>query len=87
MRIGLRILSPKINDQSARTMVYNEIKSLLPDITDVNLRKRTFKAKKIHTLFEGIGIDKIRQITYSANAISSLKVSQIQNIINHFPQA
>lgn len=56
-------------------MVYTEIKLLLPDITDVNLRKRTFKAKKIHTLFEGIQIDKIRQITYSANAIISLKVS------------
>ncbi|CAG8457141.1 15728_t:CDS:2, partial [Racocetra fulgida] len=28
--------------------------------------------------------DKIRQITYSANTISSLKDDQIQNIINHF---
>ncbi|RHZ63142.1 hypothetical protein Glove_332g29 [Diversispora epigaea] len=27
----------KINNQSARTLVYNEIKTLLPDITDVNL--------------------------------------------------
>ncbi|CAG8814687.1 15590_t:CDS:2, partial [Gigaspora rosea] len=53
---------------------------------DVNLRKRSFKAKKVYTLFEGIGIDKIRQITYSANAISSLKDDQIQNIINHFPK-
>ncbi|RHZ61215.1 hypothetical protein Glove_349g11 [Diversispora epigaea] len=29
----------KIDDQSARTLVYNEIKTLLPDITDVNLRQ------------------------------------------------
>jgi len=35
-----------IDDQSARTIVYNEIKSLLPDITDVNLRKMTSRAKK-----------------------------------------
>ena len=61
-------------------MVYNEIKLLLPDISDMNLRKRTFKAKKIHTLFEGIGIDKIRQITYSANKLSKLIDMQIDTI-------
>ncbi|CAH1769987.1 7163_t:CDS:1, partial [Entrophospora sp. SA101] len=75
-----------IGDQSARTLVYNEIKLLLPDITNVNLRQRTFKAKKIYTLFMGIGIDRIRQVTYGANAISSLKDDQIQNIINRFPK-
>ncbi len=48
----------------------------------MNLHKRTFKAKK--SLFKGIGIDKIRQITYNVNAISSLKDSQIQNILNRF---
>ena len=73
-----------IDDQSARTIVYNEIKSLLPDITDVNLRKITSRAKKVYILYEGIGIDKISQITYSASAISSLKDIQIQNIINNF---
>ncbi|CAH1771077.1 4704_t:CDS:1, partial [Entrophospora sp. SA101] len=36
----------KIDDQSARTLVYNEIRLLLPDTPDVNLRNRTFKAKK-----------------------------------------
>ncbi|CAG8625062.1 3175_t:CDS:2, partial [Racocetra fulgida] len=75
-----------IDDQSARTIVYNEIKSLLPDITDVNLRKITSRAKKAYILYEGIGIDKISQITYSASAISSLKDNQIQNIINDFPK-
>ncbi|RHZ71211.1 hypothetical protein Glove_261g90 [Diversispora epigaea] len=73
-----------IDDQSARTIVYNEIKSLLPDITDVNLCKITHRAKKVYILYEGIGIDKISQITYSASAISSLKDIQIQNIINDF---
>ncbi|CAH1768954.1 4928_t:CDS:1 [Entrophospora sp. SA101] len=75
-----------IDDQKARTLVYNEIKLLLPDITDINLRQRTFKAKKIYTLFMGIGIDRIRQVTCSASAISSLKDDQIQNIINCFPK-
>ncbi|RHZ77552.1 hypothetical protein Glove_176g8 [Diversispora epigaea] len=74
----------KIDDQSARTLVYNEIKSLLPDITNVNLRKKTFRAKKVYTLFMGIGVDKIQVITYSARAISSLTDIQIQNIINDF---
>src|SRR3954451_6612632 len=43
---GVKSIS-NIDDQSARTMVYSEIKALLPDITDVNLRKITFRAKKI----------------------------------------
>jgi len=73
-----------IDDQSARTLVYNEIKALLPDITDVNLRQKTFRAKKIYTLFMGIGIDRIQAVTYSASAISNLKDYQIQGIINDF---
>src|SRR5688572_23600698 len=32
----------------------------------------------------GIGIDRIRQVTCSASAISSLTEKQIQDIINHF---
>ncbi|CAG8580318.1 11606_t:CDS:2 [Diversispora eburnea] len=49
----------QIDDQLTRTLVYNEIKSLLPNITDVNLHQRTFRAKKIYTLLMGIGIEKI----------------------------
>ncbi|RIA83578.1 hypothetical protein C1645_833595 [Glomus cerebriforme] len=56
----------KIDDQLARTLVYSEIKSLLPNITDVNLCKITSGAKKVYILFEGIEIDKIQAITYSA---------------------
>ncbi|CAG8732056.1 331_t:CDS:2, partial [Cetraspora pellucida] len=44
----------------------NEIKSLLSNITDVNLRKITSRAKKVYIFYEGVGIDKISQITYSA---------------------
>src|SRR3954451_19824950 len=35
-----------IDNKSARTLVYSEIKFLLPDITDLNLCKITFRAKK-----------------------------------------
>ncbi len=76
----------KIDDQSARTLVYNEIKKLLPGITDVNLRQRTFRAKKIYTLLVGIGVEKVQAITCSASAISSLTDNQIQDIINCFPK-
>ncbi|CAG8480255.1 3286_t:CDS:2 [Gigaspora rosea] len=76
-----------INDQSARTLVYNEIKFLLPDITDVNLRQKTFRAKKIYTLFTGIGIDKIKRITYSTYAISCLSDVQIQVSIPTAPNS
>jgi hypothetical protein len=61
-----------IDDKSARTLVYSEIKLLLPDITDVNLRKITFRAKKIYILFDGIGINRIQIISYSASVISNL---------------
>ncbi|RHZ78665.1 hypothetical protein Glove_158g77 [Diversispora epigaea] len=74
----------KIDDQSARTLVYNEIKALLPDTSDVNLRQKTFRAKKIYTLLVGIGVEKVQAITCSASAISSLTDNQIQDIINCF---
>ncbi|CAG8786035.1 16254_t:CDS:2, partial [Gigaspora margarita] len=76
----------KIDDQTARTLVYNEIKTLLPDITDVNLRQKTFRAKKIYILLTEIGVEKVRAVTCSASAISGLTNSQIQDIINCFPK-
>ncbi|CAB4482457.1 unnamed protein product [Rhizophagus irregularis] len=39
-----------VDDKSARTLVYSEIKPLLPDITDVNLHKITFRKKSIYCL-------------------------------------
>ncbi len=48
-----------VNDKSAKILVYSKIKPLLPDITDVNLCKITFKAKKIYILFDGIRINRI----------------------------
>jgi hypothetical protein len=64
--------------------VYSKIKPLLPDITDENLRKITFRAKKIYILFDGIGINRIQIISCSASAISNLSDNQIQDIINDF---
>ncbi|CAB5379083.1 unnamed protein product [Rhizophagus irregularis] len=75
-----------VDDKSARTLVYSEIKPLLPDITDVNLHKITFRAKKIYILFDGIGINRIQIISCSASAISNLYDNQIQDIINDFPK-
>ncbi|CAG8763831.1 7065_t:CDS:1, partial [Cetraspora pellucida] len=73
----------KVKIKTARSLVYKEVKQLLPDITDANLRQKTLRARKIYNLFNGIGIKKIEQVTYSANAISNLTNTQIQNIINH----
>ncbi|CAB5351810.1 unnamed protein product [Rhizophagus irregularis] len=75
-----------VDDKSARTLVYSEIKPLLPDITDVNLRKITFRAKKIYILFDGIGINRIQIISCSISAISNLYDNQIKDIINDFPK-
>ena len=75
-----------VDDKSARILVYSKIKPLLPDITDVNLRKITFRAKKIYILFDGIGINRIQIISCSASAISNLYDNQIQDIINDFPK-
>src|SRR5439155_6269952 len=51
------------------------------------LCKRTQKALRINSLFEIIGMDKIRHIkTYSADTISRFTNSQIQTIIDHFTE-
>ncbi|RHZ55606.1 hypothetical protein Glove_413g22 [Diversispora epigaea] len=46
---------------------------------------KTLRAKKIRMLFgkDGVGIEKIKQVTYSIYAISSLTNSQIQNVIKN----
>ncbi len=76
----------ELNDQMARTQIYNEMIPFLPGIKREYLRKKTQKARNIYTLFKEIGIDKIKQVTYSADAISSLTGVQIQNIIKLFSE-
>ncbi|CAI2193069.1 3530_t:CDS:2, partial [Funneliformis geosporum] len=62
---------------------YQEVKKLLPDISDVNLRQQLYRARKLYKLFNAVGMKKIKQVTYNANAISNLNNTQIQNIINY----
>ena len=57
---------------------YQEIKQLLPDITDVNLRQKILRARKLFKLFNTLGLEKISQVSYSADAILSLNYQQIQ---------
>ncbi|GBC18809.2 hypothetical protein GLOIN_2v1762352 [Rhizophagus irregularis DAOM 181602=DAOM 197198] len=59
-------------DKTVSSKIYNEMKSFLPNITDVNLHKKTERARKILELFGkgGVGIDRIKYVTYSASAIS-----------------
>ena len=73
----------RVKKKTATSMVYQEIKQLLPDITDVNLRQKILRARKLYKLFNTLGIEKIKQVSYSADAISSLSYLQIQNIIDH----
>ncbi|CAG8625892.1 15864_t:CDS:2, partial [Funneliformis mosseae] len=72
-----------VKKKTATSMVYQEIKQLLPDITGVNLRQKILRARKLYKLFNTLGIEKIKQVSYSADAISSLSYPQIQNIIDH----
>ncbi|CAG8597034.1 8092_t:CDS:1 [Ambispora gerdemannii] len=74
-----------VTDKTARTQLYKEMLSHLPGITSGNLRMKTLRAKKIRMLFgkNGVGIEKIKQVTYSIYAISSLTNSQIQNVIKN----
>ncbi|CAG8637269.1 7952_t:CDS:2 [Diversispora eburnea] len=70
-----------VKRKTATSMVYQEIKQLLPDITDTNLRQKILRAKKIYKLFNTLGVEKIKQVSY--DAISSLTYQRIQNIIDH----
>src|SRR5256886_129367 len=65
------------------TAYYQEIKQLLPEITDVNLRQKILRARKLFKLFNTLGLEKISQVSYSTDAISSLSYPQIQKIIDH----
>ncbi|RHZ45689.1 hypothetical protein Glove_661g56 [Diversispora epigaea] len=73
-----------VSDKTARTQIYKEMLEHLPGVTAVALRIKTLRARKIHKLFgeNGVGIDKVKYVTCSANDISKLTNTQIQNIIN-----
>ncbi|GET51836.1 hypothetical protein GLOIN_2v1828828 [Rhizophagus irregularis DAOM 181602=DAOM 197198] len=75
----------RIKDKTARSTIYKEMKPFLPTkITQANLRKKTHRARKHFMLFgkNGIGLDKIKLVSYSATEISKLTNAQIQNVID-----
>src|SRR6266496_222973 len=75
----------RIKDKTARSTIYKEMKPFLPTkITQANLRKKTHRARKHLMLFgkNGIGLDKIKLVSYSATEISKLTNAQIQNVID-----
>src|SRR5436305_2003299 len=73
----------KVKINTAKQQVYQEVKKLLPDISDVNLRQQLSRARKLYKLFNAVDMEKIKQVTYSANAISNFNNTQIQNIIDY----
>ncbi|CAB5384182.1 unnamed protein product [Rhizophagus irregularis] len=77
------------SDKTARSQIYKEMLEHLPGITLGNLRMRTLRAKKIRMLFGegGVGIDKIKQVTFSVYDISSLTINQIQSVIKNVTSA
>ncbi|RIA94554.1 hypothetical protein C1645_817817 [Glomus cerebriforme] len=68
---------------SVPSTIYQEVKKLLPDISDINLCQQLSRARKLYKLFNTVDVKKIKQVIYSANAISSLNNTQIQNIIDY----
>ncbi|RHZ69112.1 hypothetical protein Glove_290g116 [Diversispora epigaea] len=77
-----------VRDQSAQNRVYNEIVQHILGYLKDNLRKKTQRAVKIYKLFRNIGVNKIKQIlSYGANTISKLTITQIQLIEQHFCKA
>ncbi|CAH1769273.1 3312_t:CDS:2, partial [Entrophospora sp. SA101] len=72
-----------VKKKTATSMAYQEIKQLLPEITDVNLRQKILRARKLYKLFNTLGLEKIKQVSYSTDAISSLNYQQIQDIIDY----
>ncbi|PKC55481.1 hypothetical protein RhiirA1_503329 [Rhizophagus irregularis] len=75
----------RIKDKMARSMIYKEMKPFLPTkITQVNLCKKTYKARKHLMLFgkNEIGLDKIKLVSYIVTEILKLTNAQIQNVID-----
>ncbi|CAI2163558.1 6980_t:CDS:2, partial [Funneliformis geosporum] len=61
-----------VDDQMARTQIYDKMELYLPGKKREYLRKMTQKTKNIYTLFKGIGIDKVGVVISSVDVISRL---------------
>ncbi|UZO14259.1 uncharacterized protein OCT59_005719 [Rhizophagus irregularis] len=84
-KVDALIADSRIKDKTARSTIYKEMKPFLPTkITQANLRKKTHRARKHLMLFgkNGIGLDKIKLVSYSATKILKLTNAQIQNVID-----
>jgi hypothetical protein len=66
----ITLLLVELRKKTATSMVYQEIKQLLPEITDVNLHQKFLRAKKLYKLFK---IEKIKQVSYSADVSATNK--------------
>ena len=51
-----------VKKKTATSMVYQEIKQLLSDITDVNLHQKILRARKLYKLFNKLELEKIKQV-------------------------
>ncbi|RGB41010.1 hypothetical protein C1646_752657 [Rhizophagus diaphanus] len=74
-KVDALMTDSRIKDKMARSMIYKEMKLFLPTkITQANLRKKTYKARKHLMLFgkNGIGLDKIKLVSYSVTEILKL---------------
>ncbi|PKK58013.1 hypothetical protein RhiirC2_797000 [Rhizophagus irregularis] len=58
--------------KTATSMVYQKIKQLLFEITDVNLHQKIFRTRKLYKLFNILELEKIKQVSYITDAILSL---------------
>ncbi|CAJ0746502.1 2381_t:CDS:2 [Entrophospora sp. SA101] len=71
------------NEDASNALVNNKIREQTVDkITEVNLRKRKEKARKIYKLFNSVGVELIGRVqSFSASAISNLSLNDIDYII------
>jgi hypothetical protein len=84
-RASEKQVDPESNTVSK--ILNKEVKAQLPAGTsDVLLQKRIEQVKKLYTLFNAIGIDKINRIhSFSADSISKMTYEDIQYIIDNTP--
>ena len=71
------------NEDASNALVNDKIREQTVDkITEVNLRKRKEKARKIYKLFNSVGVELIGRVqSFSASAISKLSLDDIDYII------
>ncbi|GBC01591.1 hypothetical protein RclHR1_04250007 [Rhizophagus clarus] len=77
------LVTSGVKKKTATSMIYQEFKQLLPEITDVNLHQKILRVRKLFKLFNTLGLEIISQVSYSTDAILSFNYQQIQNVIDY----